>query len=160
MQEVLALQNFFCNVNNYYQLGINLGLDDITLKEIERDFRSTWEKKNEVFQKWKSAKSDASIKDLLKALKEMKENRIADNIEQQFCGESQTHTEGIFQDITVCLKDCIYVFFSAVEVIKPPIPVVRQHACRECILNMLAILPIVVLIIAFVVFNNYYRLYR
>lgn len=95
MQKVLALQRIFCNVDNYYQLGITLGLDDTTLKEIEEDFPNTRRRKTEVFHKWKRAKSDASIEDLLKALREMKENRIADNIEQQFCGESQTQTEGI-----------------------------------------------------------------
>ena len=93
MQDVLDLQKFFLNVDNYYSLGISLGLNDITLKEIERDHpQDTRRRKIEVFQEWKNNKPNASIEDLLKALEAMHETAIAENIKRQYCEEPHTHT--------------------------------------------------------------------
>lgn len=51
------------------------------------------------------------------------------------------------------------IVFFAVAVINQPRPDVRRHTCKEYILSMLAILPIVVLIIAFCCVQLwYYRL--
>ena len=101
MQEVVAILNFFCNVDKYYLLGINLGLDDTTLKEIERDFpRDANRNKIGIFEKWRTIKPEASIEDLLKALENIKDFRTAENIKRQYCGEPCTHTGSYtFQNI-------------------------------------------------------------
>lgn len=92
MQEVLDLQNIFLNVNKYYQLGLNLGLDDITIDMIERNHpNDTDRRKMEVFRIWKNDKPNASIEDLLKALKAVRENAIAEKIKLKYCGEPHTH---------------------------------------------------------------------
>ena len=95
MQEVRGIQIFLNNVENYFQLGLNLGLDHQLLHDIDIEFQQISRRKIEVFEKWRKVQPDASIEDLLEALEAMQENHTAKNIKQKYCGE---HPTGIFSE--------------------------------------------------------------
>ena len=71
-------------VTNWYQLGICLGLQTHELKRIEHDHQGNERRKHEVLDLWLQRKPDAGWRDVVSALEQMKENRVAESIRQKY----------------------------------------------------------------------------
>ena len=73
-------------VTNWYQLGINLGLQVYELKQIERDFQGNERRKQEMLDLWLRRNRDAGWRDVVSALRQMGENRVAESMRQNYVG--------------------------------------------------------------------------
>ena len=77
-------------VTDWHLLGINLGLQTYELLQIERDHQGNERQKREMLDLWLRRTPDAGWKDVVSALKEMKENRVAESIRRNYVrGESR-----------------------------------------------------------------------
>ena len=77
-------------VTNWQRLGINLGLPTDELKQIELDYPGNERRKQELLDLWLRRKPDAGWRDVVRALKQMGENRVAEKIRQEYVrGESR-----------------------------------------------------------------------
>ena len=74
-------------VTDWHQLGINLGLETHELLQIERDHQGNERRKLEMLNLWLQRNQKASWGDVVSALKEMEENRVAENIRQKYLSE-------------------------------------------------------------------------
>lgn len=161
MQEDLDLRNIFLTVDEYFLLGINLGLDDITIKVIERSHPEDANRiKMEVFQKWKNYKPNASIEDLLKALEAMQENAAAENIKRKYCGEPHphpTHT-GILQNTSFDSLIYAKIFLAVAPITQPRLPrnARQQGDCSLPMLRALLVVGIAFIIACIYHVYNYY----
>ena len=77
-------------VTDWHQLGTHLGLQTDELKQIELDYQGNERRKKEMLDLWLRRKPDASWKDVVSALQQMEENRVAKSIRQNYVrgGES------------------------------------------------------------------------
>ena len=78
-------------VTNWHKLGIHLGLQTYELIQIERDHHGNERRKQEMLDLdlWLRRKPDAGWRDVVSALEEMEENRVAESIRQNYVrGES------------------------------------------------------------------------
>ena len=77
-------------VTDWYQLGIHLGLQTYELIQIERDHHGNERRKQEMLNLWLRRKPDAGWRDVVSALQQMEENRVAESICQNYVrGESE-----------------------------------------------------------------------
>ena len=77
-------------VTDWHKLGIHLGLQTYELIQIERDHHGNERQKREMLDLWLRRKPDAGWRDVVSALEEMEENRVAESICQNYVrGESR-----------------------------------------------------------------------
>ena len=68
-------------VSDWYRLGLALKLDPYELGIIEQDFRGNTRKQtNEMFEHWLRTQPDASYEQLIKALCEVGDKRVANSL--------------------------------------------------------------------------------
>ena len=86
--DVKTLCNELVSVSDWRKLGLNLGVQDYELDQIERSRSAEgcdgW--KRETFSLWLRRKSNASWRDVAGALRQMEENTVAERIEQKYNG--------------------------------------------------------------------------
>ena len=76
-------------VTDWHKLGIHLGLQTYELMQIERDHHGNERQKREMLDLWLRRKPDAGWRDVVSALEEMEENRVAESIRRNYVrGES------------------------------------------------------------------------
>ena len=76
-------------VTDWHQLGICLGLQTDELKQIELDYQGNERRKKEMLDLWLRRKPDAGWRDVVSALQQNEENRVAERIRQNYVrGES------------------------------------------------------------------------
>ena len=76
-------------VTDWHKLGIHLGLQAYELMQIERDHHGNERQKREMLDLWLRRKPDAGWRDVVSALEEMEENRVAESIRRNYVrGES------------------------------------------------------------------------
>ena len=71
-------------VNDWHQLGINLLVPADDLIEIERNCQGNRRRKAEMLDLWLRRTPNAVWKDVVDALQQMGENRVAENIRQKY----------------------------------------------------------------------------
>ena len=77
-------------VSDWYQLGINLGLQKYELNRIEQDYQGNKRQMQPMLDLWLRRTPNTSWKDLVSALDEMGENRVAERIRKKYIrGESK-----------------------------------------------------------------------
>ena len=69
---------------NWYQLGINLGLQTHDMNKIERDYHGSDRQMLQTLDLWLRRTSTASWVDVIHALQKMGENRVAESIRQKY----------------------------------------------------------------------------
>ena len=84
--DVLALSSELATVTNWHQLGINLGLPKHELDKIECDYQGNDRQRLEMLDKWLKQMPSAVWANVVSALKQMGENRVAENIHQKYVG--------------------------------------------------------------------------
>ena len=75
-------------ITDWFRFGLELNIDERTLQEIERDpsLQRIQDKRKEVFQRWlDEGEEEPSWRTVVKALKTIKEHRLARDIEKKFC---------------------------------------------------------------------------
>jgi len=70
---------------NWYNLGLQLNLDDYSLQQIQADERGNQEQKTCMFRTWLRVCENPSWKAVVKALKDIGEKNLGAKLEQQFC---------------------------------------------------------------------------
>ena len=71
-------------VTDWHQLGIKLGLEMHELEKIERDYRGIHRQMLQTLKLWLQNTPDASWLNVVSALEEMGENRVAANIRRKY----------------------------------------------------------------------------
>ena len=87
---VLDLGNLSSELNsvvNWVKLGLNLGLPKHELDKIQQDYQSNDRQRLEMLDKWLRHTPNAVWEDVVKALDQMEENRMAENIRQKYKGK-------------------------------------------------------------------------
>ena len=69
---------------NWYQLGINLGLQTHDMNKIERDYHGSDHQMLQTLDLWLRRTSTPSWVDVIHALQKMGENRVAESIRQKY----------------------------------------------------------------------------
>ena len=80
---VLNVQNLspeLATVINWYTLGLNLGLPKHELDKIECDYQKNDRRKAEMLDLWLRRTPNATWNDVMRALEQMGENRVVENI--------------------------------------------------------------------------------
>ena len=87
---------------NWYQLGLQLGIDSVYLDEIMHNNKSEDMKRMQMFEVWLRTNPNASVGQLVEALRRnsVQENAIADDFEQIY----KPHDTGIF---TITIVSCM-----------------------------------------------------
>ena len=84
--DTATLCNELASVSDWRKLGLNLGVKDYELEQIERSRSAEgcdgW--KRETFSLWLRCKSSASWRDVVGALQQMGENTVAEKIELKY----------------------------------------------------------------------------
>ena len=92
--DVKTLCSELVSVSDWRKLGLNLGLQDYELEQIERSHPTEgcdgW--KRETFSLWLRRKSSASWQDVAGALRQMGENTVAERIELKYNITSKLHS--------------------------------------------------------------------
>ena len=89
IKELTSTQHLSCAV--WYDLGLQLGLYDNTLKDIKANYEDVTERFRECMSAWLRGEDNVKNKDgpswlsLVSALKTLEKNSIATNIEKQYC---------------------------------------------------------------------------
>ena len=84
-----ALANELNSVENWYRLGVTLGLQGHQLREIERDYRGdNYRCKNEMLDLWLRNTSSPTWEAIARALDLMQEQVLADDIRSRYCSSS------------------------------------------------------------------------
>ena len=84
------LQELMDNVKitDWFRFGLELKIDQRTLEEIDRDssLQRISDKRKEVFRLWlNEGEEEPTWRTVVRALKAIKENRLARDIEKKFC---------------------------------------------------------------------------
>ena len=74
-------------VNRWYALGLNLGVEISTLDGINKEAIQT--RKIEMLKRWIKLKPKAAWEDVVSALSEMDEKRVAEHIRENYCADGQ-----------------------------------------------------------------------
>ena len=92
--DVKTLCNELVSVSDWRTLGLNLGVQDYELDQIERSRSAEgcdgW--KRETFSLWLGRKSSASWQDVAGALQQMRENTVAERIKLKYNITSKFHS--------------------------------------------------------------------
>ena len=83
---------------DWHQLGIQLGIPISKLSKIEEDYHKNERRKTETLFLWLRCTPNASWGDVVKALRRMGENRVAENI-----AKSKLYYRGINQIMAAAL---------------------------------------------------------
>jgi len=78
--DVLSLSNELTEVVDWHQLGIQLGIPVSELSNIEADYHKNERRKTETLSLWLRRTPNASWEHVVKALRQMGEKRVAENI--------------------------------------------------------------------------------
>ena len=89
-------------VTNWHQLGLYLGLEMSTLDEVDQSYQEISRKKCEMFRRWLRTTPAASWEEIVSALKEMGEKRIAGEVEAKYCGGHHSSRAGVLSSSTCC----------------------------------------------------------
>ena len=89
VQSVKNLSSELKTVTAWYNLGINLGLPTYELHKIECDYQGNDRRMLAVLELWLRHTPNAAWEILVDALEEMGENRVAENIRQQYIRRSE-----------------------------------------------------------------------
>ena len=91
--ETAILCNELTSICNWRGLGLNLGVRDYELDQIQRSHPtegcSRW--RQETFSLWLQQTPRASWENVVKALRQMGENKVAAKIEQKYISRSKFH---------------------------------------------------------------------
>ena len=82
--DVSVLYSELSTVVNWHQLGLNLGLPKHELDKIERDYQENDRQRLEMSYKWLRRTPNATWEDVVSAVQQMGENRVAENICQKY----------------------------------------------------------------------------
>ena len=78
------LSSELATVINWFLLGINLGLQKHELTKIERDYQGNDRRRVEMLNLWLQRTPNATWEDVVDALQQMGENRVAENIREKY----------------------------------------------------------------------------
>ena len=79
-------------ITNWFKLGINLSIPKHELDKIERDFQGNDRQMLEMLDRWLQRTPNAALEDLVRALEQMGEKRVAKNICQKYTlGENKLY---------------------------------------------------------------------
>ena len=81
---VRYLSTELATITNWFKLGINLSIPKHELDKIERDFQRNDRQLLEMLNRWLQCTPNAVWEDLVCALEQMGENRVAKNIRQKY----------------------------------------------------------------------------
>ena len=84
--DVSRLSSELATVINWHQLGLNLSLPKHELDKIECDYQGNDRQRLEMLDKWLKQMLSAVWVNVVSALKQMGENRVAENIHQKYVG--------------------------------------------------------------------------
>ena len=73
------------HTTEWYRLGLQLDLDDISLHEIQVDAAENKDYLRSVFQRWLQVCENPSWQDVAQALKAIGERNLGAEVEQKFC---------------------------------------------------------------------------
>lgn len=71
-------------VTDWHQLGINLGVPADELRRIERDYQGNDRRRVEMLDLWLRCTPNATWEDVVRALQQMGENTVAENIREKY----------------------------------------------------------------------------
>ena len=74
-------------ISDWYRLGLFLGLPKYDLNNIEKDYQDSKRRMLEMVDRWLRSTPTASWEDVVNALQQMGENRVAENIRQKYIKE-------------------------------------------------------------------------
>ena len=80
---MLEISSELIAVVDWYQLGLNLGLPKHELDKIQQDYQGNDRQRLEMLDKWLQRTPNAVWGDVVTALEQMGENRVAKNIRQK-----------------------------------------------------------------------------
>ena len=89
VQSVKNLSSELKTVTAWYNLGINLGLPTHELHKIESDYQGNDRRMLAVLELWLRRTPNAAWEGVVGALEEMGENRVAENIRQEYIRGSE-----------------------------------------------------------------------
>ena len=96
---VLNLNNLsseLAAVIDWFSLGINLGLQKHELTKIERDYQGNDRRRVEMLYLWLQRTPNATWEDVVRALQQMGENAVAENIREKYVrGRSKLQPEEV-----------------------------------------------------------------
>ena len=75
-------------VNDWYTLGIYLGLSIPILKKVKEDNTTADTRLSDMLHRWLQSDSRGTWEDVVSALRKMDENCVADHIKETYCGEA------------------------------------------------------------------------
>ena len=78
------LSSELATVINWFLLGINLGLPQHELTKIERDYQRNDRRRVEMLNLWLQRTPNGTWEDVVRALQQMGENRVAENIREKY----------------------------------------------------------------------------
>ena len=76
-------------VNDWRTLGLYLGVEISTLEKVEKDYQEIQTRMMKMLTIWIKSKPKAAWEDVVSALCEMGENRVAEHIRVNYCSEGQ-----------------------------------------------------------------------
>ena len=93
MPNTAVLYNELTDVSDWYTLGLNLGVRETELQQIQSSYPTEgcrrW--KQETISHWLRQTPSASWENVVKALQKMGENKVAEKIELQYIPRSKFH---------------------------------------------------------------------
>ena len=96
--EVLSVRNLsseLATITNWFKLGIHLSIPKHELEKIEHDYKGNDRQMLEMLDQWLQRTPNAAWEDLVCALQQMGENRVAKNIHQKYTpGGSKLYKAG------------------------------------------------------------------
>ena len=86
--DVKTLCNELISISNWRKLGLSLGVEDYELDKIERSYPTEdcdgWKQK--IFSLWLRRTPSSSWRNVVRALRQMGENTLAETIKQKYIG--------------------------------------------------------------------------
>ena len=90
------LSSELATVINWFLLGLNLGLQKHELTKIERDYQGNDRRRVEMSHLWLQRTPNATWEDVVRALQQMGENTVAENIREKYIrGRSKLQLEEV-----------------------------------------------------------------
>ena len=81
------LASELASVIDWFSLGLNLGLQKHELTKIERDYQGNDRRRVEMLDLWLQRTPNATWEDVVRALQQMGENVVAENIREKYIRE-------------------------------------------------------------------------
>ena len=95
---------------NWKFLPSRLGLQDVTAKDIDKDYSNELEKRRELFRKWKQIKgSEATYRSLVRALLDIKQRDNAEYVLKLLCQAVADASSGMYAETITKIILALYV---------------------------------------------------